>query len=159
MTNEHSLNSRWLRWLGILPAAALFAFSIIFALMNAGLTSLWIVAPVLVAPAGLMLLIKHHDDPTGIGILAYQGLRSVAAILEFAPFDLARLHRQPRRDALQRLLLPKVALHPHQRIARAQIRPDSRALPNFRRRGGLVRPTYPIVGRLASSSYRRIRQQ
>src|SRR6516225_2249220 len=32
-----------------------------------------------------------------------QGLRAVAAILEFAPLDLARLHRQPRRDALQRL--------------------------------------------------------
>ena len=31
-----------------------------------------------------------------------QSLR-VAAILEFAPLDLARLHRQPRRDALQRL--------------------------------------------------------
>src|SRR5215470_7995326 len=32
-----------------------------------------------------------------------QGLRAVTAILEFAPLDLARLHRQPRRDALQRL--------------------------------------------------------
>src|SRR4029077_17676117 len=32
-----------------------------------------------------------------------QGLRAVAAILEFAPLYLARLHRQPRRDALQRL--------------------------------------------------------
>src|ERR1700716_121216 len=32
-----------------------------------------------------------------------QGLRAVAAILEFARLDLARLHRQPRRDALQRL--------------------------------------------------------
>src|SRR6516225_5223556 len=32
-----------------------------------------------------------------------QGLRAVAAILEFAPLDLARLHRQARRDALQRL--------------------------------------------------------
>src|SRR6516165_809881 len=32
-----------------------------------------------------------------------QGLSAVAAILEFAPLDLARLHRQPRRDALQRL--------------------------------------------------------
>src|SRR5215475_10148859 len=32
-----------------------------------------------------------------------QGLRAVAAILEFAPLDLARLYRQPRRDALQRL--------------------------------------------------------
>ena len=32
-----------------------------------------------------------------------QGLRAVASILEFAPLDLARLHRQPRRDALQRL--------------------------------------------------------
>jgi hypothetical protein len=32
-----------------------------------------------------------------------QGLRAVVAILEFAPLDLARLHRQPRRDALQRL--------------------------------------------------------
>src|SRR6516165_5495032 len=32
-----------------------------------------------------------------------QSLRAVAAILEFAPLDLARLHRQPRRDALQRL--------------------------------------------------------
>src|SRR6516164_9356825 len=30
-----------------------------------------------------------------------QSLRAVAAILEFAPLDLARLHRQPRRDALQ----------------------------------------------------------
>src|SRR5262252_5156160 len=32
-----------------------------------------------------------------------QGLRAVAAILEFAPLDLARLHRQLRRGALQRL--------------------------------------------------------
>jgi hypothetical protein len=32
-----------------------------------------------------------------------QGLRAVAAILEFAPLDLARLHRQSRCDALQRL--------------------------------------------------------
>src|SRR6516164_4889171 len=32
-----------------------------------------------------------------------QGLRAVAAILEFEPLDFARLHRQPRRDALQRL--------------------------------------------------------
>src|SRR5229473_4355458 len=32
-----------------------------------------------------------------------QGLRAVAAILELAPLNLAWRHRQPRRDALQRL--------------------------------------------------------
>jgi len=32
-----------------------------------------------------------------------QGLSAMAAVLELAPLDLARHHRQPRRDALQRL--------------------------------------------------------
>ena len=32
-----------------------------------------------------------------------QGLSAMAAILELAPLDLARHHRQSRRDALQRL--------------------------------------------------------
>jgi hypothetical protein len=66
MMDEHSLNSRRLRWRRILPAAVLCAFSIRFALVNAGLASLWIVAPVLAAPAGLILLIKYRDEPTGI---------------------------------------------------------------------------------------------
>ena len=46
----------------------------------------------------------HPDDFADRDIeTGDQGLRAVAAILEFAPLDLARLHRQTRRDALQRL--------------------------------------------------------
>src|SRR5215813_10783744 len=44
----------------------------------------------------------HPGDFAGRDIeTGDQGLRAVAAILEFAPLDHARLHRQPRRDALQ----------------------------------------------------------
>src|SRR5580658_2691818 len=46
----------------------------------------------------------HPDDFADRDIeTGDQGLRAVAAILEFAPLDLARLHRQSRCDALQRL--------------------------------------------------------
>src|SRR6202789_2446533 len=49
--------------------------------------------------------VADHPDDFADGDIETgdQGLRAVAAILEFAPLDLARLHRQPRRDALQRL--------------------------------------------------------
>src|SRR5215470_14942419 len=44
----------------------------------------------------------HPGDFAGRDIeTGDQGLRAVAAILEFAPLDHARLHRQPWRDALQ----------------------------------------------------------
>src|SRR6202035_1614042 len=49
--------------------------------------------------------VADHPDDFADGDIETgdQGLRAVAAILEFAPLDLARLHRQPRCDALQRL--------------------------------------------------------
>src|SRR5271154_2188177 len=52
--------------------------------------------------AGQQAVEKTSKVLLGAGA-ADQGLRAVAAILEFAPLDLARLHRQSRCDALQRL--------------------------------------------------------
>src|SRR5215831_18785640 len=63
----------------------------------------------------------HPGDFAGRDIeTGDQGLRAVAAILEFAPLDHARLHRQPRCDALQCLNAGHLVLSAACKITRAR---------------------------------------
>src|SRR6516162_7628337 len=76
-----------------------------------------------------------------------QGLRAVAAILEFAPLDLARLHRQPRRDALQRSCTISLPLSASQMRAVLSSDAVSTRLPSGLKPALCTGPVWPLSRR------------